>query len=335
MCGTSNPPATMSRRSPPPQPRAAIVGREAPCEARPRAPERRLSCQGGSRGSPSLPPPPPPPAPGWGGRLPLPTNFCGVDRFRLVRLLASRSMNAGRSDEGCSSESGTISSSRISSPGKTRGTRLSRRLPDGTGRAGRDTLRPSRRLPGTPLLPSASGDGPTDGRTGSRDRLLPAQRLPRGCLGCGGAPAAGPPPVFIELRPLLPRWGRGAGFNGSKCPGLVLPALDPGREGPAPRRCRRSRAPPVAASVEPRPHRQLRRDRDGLRLWVGAGSECGLRGGAGQRVRAPRCPFRTPTRGGNPPRRGAGAGLRLTANAPGSSHTAHTGQGGVLVQGRP
>lgn len=47
----------------------------------------------------------------------LPTNFCGVERLRLVRLLAKRSMKVGLSVDGCSIESGTISRSRISSPG--------------------------------------------------------------------------------------------------------------------------------------------------------------------------------------------------------------------------
>lgn len=75
VCGTSNPPATMSRCPPPPQPRAAIVGQEAPCEAQPRAPEQRLSCRGGSWGSPSFPSPPPPPARGVGGAPPLTHEF--------------------------------------------------------------------------------------------------------------------------------------------------------------------------------------------------------------------------------------------------------------------
>ena len=47
----------------------------------------------------------------------LPTNFWGVERLRLVRLLAKRSMKVGLSEDECSMESGTISRSRISSPG--------------------------------------------------------------------------------------------------------------------------------------------------------------------------------------------------------------------------
>lgn len=47
-----------------------------------------------------------------------PTNFCGVDLLRLVMLLASRSINAILSEEGCGRESGTNSSSLIS-PGQS------------------------------------------------------------------------------------------------------------------------------------------------------------------------------------------------------------------------
>lgn len=48
-----------------------------------------------------------------------PTNFCGVDLLRLVMLLASRSINAILSEEGCSRESGINSSSLISSPAQS------------------------------------------------------------------------------------------------------------------------------------------------------------------------------------------------------------------------
>lgn len=48
-----------------------------------------------------------------------PTNFCGVDLLRLVMLLASRSINAILSEEGCRKESGINSKSLISSPAQS------------------------------------------------------------------------------------------------------------------------------------------------------------------------------------------------------------------------
>lgn len=91
------------------------------------------------------------------------------------------------------------------------------------------TLRPPRpETRGKPLLPSASRDGPAGRLPGY---LLQAQSLPRRRGGRGGAPAAGPPPFFIELGLLLPLWGRGAGFNGWKCPGFSCRLSTPFPEG--------------------------------------------------------------------------------------------------------
>lgn len=129
---------------------------------------------------------PPSGAPGAMPGSPLPTNFCGVERLRLVRLLASRSMNAGRSADGCSMESGTISRSRISSPAETRESCSAH----GKGRGGTATPHPGDPAAPLPGTKTSNADTPP-GREVCAPRLWAAAFFPGQVLGHGAkAPAA-------------------------------------------------------------------------------------------------------------------------------------------------